>query len=103
MNKKRHSLLFSIGSFIPFEDENGIEKSNNNPEIISLKSNYIPSFFKYQLEARINRRNKLKKYREYRNCNNSKTYFQKITNNIDYFLNEINLNLNHQYRVSQPT
>jgi hypothetical protein len=103
MNKKLHSLLFSIGFLIPIEEENGIEKSNSNPEIISLKSNYIPNFFKYQLEARINSHNKLIKYREYRNCNNSKTYFQKITNNIDHLLNEIILNLNHQNRVSQPT
>lgn len=53
MNKKRHSLLFSIGSFISIEEE-------------------------------------------IRN-------FQKTTNNIDHLLNEINLNLNHQNRVSQPT
>lgn len=96
MNKKRHSLLFSIGSIIPIEEE-------NSPEIISLKSNYISNFFNDQLETRINSHNKLKKYSGNRNCNHSIAYFQKITNNIDHLLNEINLNLNHQNKVSQPT
>lgn len=103
MNKKQLSLLFSIGTFIPIEEENSIEKSNNSPEIISLKSNYISNFFKYQLETRINSHNKLKKYSGNRNCNHSIAYFQKITNNFNHLLNEISLNLNHQNKVSQPT
>lgn len=103
MNKKRHSLLFSIGSIIPIEEENNIEKSNNSSLIISLKSNYISNIFKGQSEMRINSHHKLKKYSGNRNCNHSITYFQKITNNIVYLLNEINLNLNHQNKVSQPT
>lgn len=102
MNKKLHSLLFSIGSFIPIEEESNIEKSNDSSLKISLKSNYISNIFKDQSERRISH-HKLKKYSGNRNCNHSIAYFQKITNNIDYLLNEINLNLNHQNTVSQPT
>lgn len=102
MNKKLHSLLFSIGSIIPIEEESNIEKRNDSSVKISLKSNYISNIFKDKSERRISR-NKFKKYGENINCNHSIAYFQKITNNIDYLLNEINLNLNHQNTVSQPT
>jgi len=103
MNKKLYSLLFPIGSFIPIEEESSIEKRNNSSVKISLKSNYNSSIFKDQSETCINNHHKLKKYSENRNYNHSIAYLQKITNNVDYLLNEINLNLNHQYMVGQPT
>ena len=102
MNKKQPSLLFLIESFISIKEENSIEKSTNSQQIISLKSNCIPNFFKYQSETFINGHNKLKKYSRNKKYNNSIADFQKITNNSDNLLNEINLNLNHQNKVSQP-
>ena len=103
MNKKLNSLLFSIGSFIPIEEESNIEKPNHSSATISLKSKYISNIFKNQSELHIIKHEQLKKYIGNRNCNYSIANFQKITNNIDYLLNEINLNLNHQNKVSQPT
>ncbi|MFZ3273005.1 MAG: hypothetical protein WA143_01890, partial [Lutibacter sp.] len=87
---------------IPIEEESNIEKRNDSSVKISLKSNYISNIFKDKSERRISRNN-FKKYGEIINCNHSIAYCQKITNNIDYLLNEINLNLNHQNTVSQPT
>lgn len=102
MNKKLHSLLYSIGSFISIEDESNVEKHNDSSVIISLKSKYISNIFTDQSEWRISH-HKLKKYSGNINCNHSIAYFQKITNNIDHLLNEINLNINHRNTVSQPT
>ena len=103
MNKKLHSLLFSIGSFIPIEEESNIEKPNHSSATISLKSKYISNIFKDLLEEPLNSHHNIKKYGGSRNFNHSIAYFQKIANNFKYLLNEINLNLNHQNKVSQPT
>lgn len=103
MNKKLHSLLFSIGSIFPIEELSNNEKRNNSSVIISLKSNCISNFFKNQSDEHINSHNHFKKFGGNRNCNHSITYFQKITNYFDYLLNEINLNQNRQNKVSQPT
>jgi hypothetical protein len=103
MNKKLHSLLFSIGSIFPIEEISNNEKRNSSLVIIFLKSNCISNFFKNQSDEHINSHNQLKKYGGNRNCNHSISYFQKTSNNIDYLLNEFNLNLNRQNKVSQPT
>lgn len=103
MNKKLHSLLFTIGFIIPIEEESNLEKRNHSSVIVSLKSNSISNIFKDQSELHSNKHKQLKKYSRNRNFNHSVPYFQKIANNFKYLLNEINLNLNHQNMVNQPT
>ena len=103
MNKKLHSVLFTIGFIIPIEEESNMEKRNHSSVTVSLKSNYISNIFKNLLEEPINSHHNLKKYGRNRNFNHSIAYFQKITNSSDHLFNEINLNLNHQNMVNQPT